>query len=483
MSFDYKKLIENILEIPNEREWFEFKTNNPLIEDLGKYISALSNSACLCNKKFAYLFWGISDNKEVVGTTFDPIKTKKGNQDLENWLQQMLRPTVNFRFDEVDYSGNKVVILTIPCAITEPVKFQNIAYIRVGSHNQKLMDYPDRERCMWNILSNRDFEDGIAADSLSYEEVLSLLDFAKYYEILEKPLPEQKKNFLDALISEKFVLKNDDLSYAVTNLGALLIAKNIKSFPSVARKSVRIIQYKEKDRTETISEIEIKKGYVLGFTEIINQIITILPRNEVIKNAIRQDVPLYPDIAIRELVANALVHQDLTISGTGPTVEIFSDRIEITSPGIPLIDPIRFIDEPPQTRNEKICTFMRRVGICEERGSGIDKVVKYVEMYQLPAPDFKTKTNHTVAYLYAPIPFKEMGREDRVRACYQHASLLYIANQKMTNTSLRERFGLSDKSYTTASKIISDTLQDKLIKPAEQNSASKRDIKYIPFWG
>ncbi len=483
MSFNYKKLIENLLENPNEREWFEFKTNNPLNEGLGKYISALSNSACLCKKEFAYLVWGISDNKDIIGTAVNPLTSKKGNQDLENWLQQMLRPTVNFKFEEVDYNGTRLVVLVIPCALAEPVKFQNVAYIRVGSHNQKLSDYPDRERCMWNILSNKDFEDGIAIDSLSYEEVLSLLDFTKYYEILKLPLPEEKRFFLDALISEKFVLKNDDSSYSITNLGALLIAQNIQSFPTVARKAVRIIQYKGKDRTETISEVEGKKGYISGFSGMMKHIAAILPRNEVIEQAIRQDVPLYPDIAIRELVANALVHQDLTISGTGPTVEIFSDRIEITNPGVPLIDPIRFIDEPPQTRNEKICAFMRRVGICEERGSGIDKVIKSVEIYQLPAPDFKTKTNHTVAFLYAPVPFKEMGREDRVRACYQHASLMYIANQRMTNTSLRERFGLSDKSHTTASKIIADTMQDGLIKQVEQTSASKRDIKYIPFWG
>lgn len=483
MSFNYTNLITNLLENPNEREWFEFKTNNPLKEDMGKYISALSNSACLCNKKCAYLVWGISDSKDIVGTTFNPLIAKKGNQDLENWLQQMLRPTVNFKFEEVEYNEKRLVVLTIPCAIAEPVKFQNVAYIRVGSHNQKLSDFPDRERCMWNILSNKDFEDGIAIDSLSYEEVLEALDFTKYYELLKLPLPEEKKYFLDTLISEKFVLKNDDSSFAITNLGALLIAQNLQMFPTVARKAVRIIQYKGRDRTETISEVQGRKGYVSGFSGMIKHIAAILPRNEVIEQAIRQDVPLYPDIAIRELVANALVHQDLTISGTGPTIEIFSDRIEITNPGIPLIEPIRFIDEPPQTRNEKVCAFMRRVGICEERGSGIDKVVKYVEMYQLPAPDFKIKTNHTVAFLYAPIPFKEMGREDRVRACYQHASLMYIANQRMTNTSLRERFGLSDKSYTTASKIIADTMQDKLIKQVEQASASKRDIKYIPFWG
>lgn len=483
MSFNYNQLIENLLKQQTEKEWFEFKTNNPLHEDIGKYVSALSNSAFLCGRKYAYLIWGIQDDKSVSGTTFNPTTVKIGNEDLENWLQKMLQPKLDFRFIEYVYQGKKLIILTIPVTLTEPVKYKNRAYIRVGSYVKPLDEYPDKERTMWQSLSHQSFEDGIAKDFLSYDEVLELLDYTQYYEKLEKPIPETKAHFLDSLISEHFVCTNDDGSYAVTNLGAILLARNLNSFDNLSRKAVRVIQYKATDRTETTSEIQGQKGYFVGFEGLLGYISNVLPKNEIIAQAIRQNTTLYPLLAIRELVANALVHQDFTIHGTGPTIEIFSDRIEITNPGIPLIETIRFMDEPPQTRNEKICAFMRRVGICEERGSGIDKVVNLAEAYQLPAPDFRAKTNHTVALLFAPIPFKKMDRNDRVRACYQHASLLYIANKKMNNTTLRKRFGLSDKSYTTASKIINDTLHDKLIKPAEQASASKRDNKYIPFWG
>lgn len=111
---------------------------------------------------------------------------------------------------------------------------------------------------------------------------------------------------------------------------------------------------------------------------------------------------MYPPLAIRELVANALIHQDFNLTGTGPMIEIFSDRIEITNPGVPLIDTLRFIDEPPISRNEILASLMRRLNICEERGSGIDKVIFQVEMFQLPAPDFQVTSNHTKAILYAP---------------------------------------------------------------------------------
>ena len=90
-------------------------------------------------------------------------------------------------------------------------------------------------------------------------------------------------------------------------------------------------------------------------------------------------------------MANALIHQDFSLTGTGPTVEIFADRIEVTNPGTPLIDTLRFIDEPPQSRNETLAATMRRLNICEERGSGIDKVISQVELYQLPAGVMKIR--------------------------------------------------------------------------------------------
>lgn len=483
MINDFKYLINELLKEKKETEWIEFKHNNPLFDDIGEYISALSNSAALLRRPYAYLIWGIDDDRNIVGTTFNFATTKNGNEELESWVTRLLKPRINLKYDHCEIDGKTIGILTIPAAHNEPVQFKNKKFIRIGSYKKAMSEYPEKEKALWSILSRHSFEDDVALDGLEYEEALNLLNYNKYYKMLNIPLPEEKKNFLNNFISEKFILKNDDGSYAITNLGALLFANDLNQFEHLKRKAIRIIQYKGKDRTETISEQSGIKGYVAGFEGMIRYINTILPKNEIIEQALRKQLPVYPEIAIRELVANALVHQDLSLSGTSPMVEIFSDRIEITNPGTPLIDTLRFMDEPPQTRNEQLCAFMRRVGICEERGSGIDKVIKSVEIYQLPAPDFKKKTNHTLSIMFAPKPFSKMDKEDRIRACYQHASLLLLSNERMTNSSLRKRFGLADKSYTIVSKILKDTLAAKLIKTADQSSDSKKDIKYIPFWG
>ncbi len=218
---------------------------------------------------------------------------------------------------------------------------------------------------------------------------------------------------------------------------------------------------------------------LLSKTQII---ITQLPTNETITKIFREESKIYPEVAIRELVANAIIHQDFTVSGTSVMIEIFNNRIEITNPGTPLIDINRFIDAAPQSRNEAIASFLRRIKICEERGSGIDRVVFNVELYQLPAPEFIREENATKVILYSYKELSKMSKGDKVRACYQHACLKYVQREQMSNQSIRERFKISDKNYPMASRIIKEALISQLIKEANPESKSRKHAAYLPFW-
>ena len=163
-------------------------------------------------------------------------------------------------------------------------------------------------------------------------------------------------------------------------------------------------------------------------------------------------------------------------------VEIFTDRIEISNPGSPLIDTLRFIDHHPQSRNEKLAALMRRMNICEERGSGIDKVIFNIEVFQLPAPDFIADENFLKVILYGPKTLRQMDKIDKIRACYQHCALKFVSGENMTNLSLRERFNIQEKNYPTASRIITDTIAEGLIKDYGPGKKSKKYARYIPFW-
>lgn len=168
------------------------------------------------------------------------------------------------------------------------------------------------------------------------------------------------------------------------------------------------------------------------------------------------------------------------MQGTSPLIEIFNNRLEITNPSVPLIDKSRFIDHPPIFRNEKLASFMRRIGVCEERGSGYDKVVFETEVYQLPSPEIDIYNDHTKVILYAHKDYAKIIKEDRYRACYLHACLKRVNRGYMTNSSLRERFKSTQKQFYI-SKLLSETRAIGLIRISE-DSTSDKNRKYVPFW-
>jgi len=321
----------------------------------------------------------------------------------------------------------------------------------------------------------------MALESVTDDLVLKLLDYPAYFDLLNQSLPEGRKGILSALAADKLVKKNDAGQWSITNLGAILFAKKLQDFPILSRKSVRLILYKSNSKLETIREITGNKGYAIGFEGLIDYLKTLLPSNEEIGKAFREEVPMYPELALRELVANAIIHQDFTITGTGPMIELFDNRLEITNPGVPLVDTQRFLDTPPQSRNEALASFMRRIGICEERGSGIDKVITEIEVYQLPAPIFEQTAQHTRAVLFAHKAYKDMDVEDRVRACYQHCCLRYVNREPMNNASVRERFGIEEHNKAQASNIIKETIRNGLIRAYDPTVGAK-SRRYVPFW-
>jgi ATP-dependent DNA helicase RecG len=479
-----KSLILSLVKIPHETEWIEFKRNNQNPDEIGEYISALANSAMLHQQQMAYIIWGVDDeNHEIVGTDFKPKLQKVGNQELENYLSCLLSPKIDFRIHELDIIEDKrMVLFALPAASSLPINFKGAEYIRVGSYKKKLKDHPEKERELWQLFSNHTFEKAVAIENVTANEVLKLIDYPAYFQITEQNLADDKNAIIDRLLSEKFIISRLVDRFDITNLGAILFAKNLGDFDRLSRKIVRVVFYQGRDRTQTQRELSWVEGYAIAFEKIIIAIDDRLPQNEHIGRAFRASIKMYPEIAIRELIANAIIHQDFSISGTGPIVEIFEDRIEITNPGVPLIDTMRFIDNPPQSRNESLASFMRRINICEERGSGIDKVVKNIEIFQLPAPNFAAIDKFTKSTLFAYQKLNNMSKDDKVRACYQHACLRFVSNDQMTNSSLRERFSIDDKNYSIASRIISDTLEAGLIKSFDPDSTSKKHAKYVPCW-
>ena len=472
--------IEQLRKSP-ESENIEFKKNYNGHKAIGEYISGLANATALSGDKYAYMTWGIDDTtREIVGTRFKPSTKMVKELQLEKWLRKYLSNGVQFNFYELEVDGKNVVLLEVSPALQAPVSFERKRFDRIGESLTLLA--PGREQQLWSILKDDHFEDQIARDRVNDEEVLNLLDIDEYFNLLDDQQVPTDKNRVLKFLERDGLIASDFGQWNITNLGAILLARNLADFPSLERKAVRVIQYEGKGKTKFLKEGEAIRGYAVGINELLDYIEDQLPMEDAVQGGVRKSVQKFPiKEAIRELVANALIHQDFSIAGTGPTVEIFDDRIEITNPGKPLIDTQQFVNEHPRSRNEKLAREMRLFKICEERGSGIDRVIAEIELRQLPAPTFESTGNSTRVKLFSFRPTQMMSKSEINRACYWHACLKYAESDHLTNASLRARFGIEDKNKATVSRHIREAVKAGLIKPFDKD-ASKKTMRYVPFW-
>jgi len=477
-----ERLVRELCKYSEELPWLEFKHDNYTPETIGEDISALANGATLDEKSCAYFIWGIDDlTHQVVGTSYNLQNLKKGREELENWLRGLLSKNADFEYQTVEMDNVTVGVMKIQCATSQPVTFQKNEYIRVGSYTKKLKDYPALQSRLWSRLHNTHFEDLPVREDLPLIDAMRMIDYGIYFDLIGIPQPTSSEGIAHYLTEEGIIAKQDNGLYSITNLGAILFAKRLSDFPKISRKAIRVVQYKSNNRMEMLKEDVGGKGYVVGFEGLLKFVEALIPTQEVIAGALREKRTAYPLLAIREAVANALIHQDFSISGTGPTVEIFSNRLEITNSGTPLVDVQRIIDNPPKSRNEKLAALMRRLRMCEELGTGWDKIVMSCELVQLAAPKIELFEESTRVTLFSEISFSSLSPEDKLRACYMHACVLHVQGEQLTNSSLRTRFGLPQSSSGSISRLIKEAVEQRLIKPLDPGTSNKY-MKYVPIW-
>ena len=475
-------LIKELAKQPQETTWLEFKLNNDKPDMVGEDICALANAAALADRDKAYFIWGVDNvTHELKGTSFNWRTAKIGNEEFESWLRHSLSPNANFEFDSVYFDQKWFGVLEISAAIGSTVMFKKEEYIRIGSYTKRLNDCPAVKKELWSKLRYRDFETQAAKKDLELSQALDLLDYPTYFSLLKKSIPEGHNNIAHDLLEDELLKKQDNGLYTITNLGAVLFARHLADFSSVSRKAIRVAQFAGKSKIDLLKDYTGQKGYAIGFEGLMEYLKALLPSKEVITGAIRNTKGIYPEIALRETIANALIHQDFSISGTGPVVEVYADRIEICNPGAPLIDIERIIDTPPKSRNEKLASMMRRLKMCEELGTGWDKIVATCELMQLPSPIIQVYEENTKVTLFSFIPYASLTSDAKLRACYFHACLSYITQEPMNNSSLRRRFGIDEKNSSGISRLLKEAVEKGLIRPVDPDTAP-RYKRYVPYW-
>lgn len=123
----------------------------------------------------------------------------------------------------------------------------------------------------------------------------------------------------------------------------------------------------------------------------------------------------------------------------------------------------------------------RRFRICEERGTGFQKVVQAIELFGMPPLRITPEQTTFSVTLSAPRKFADMETPERIEACYQHAVLQYLSSQTLTNTTLRERFKLHDKQRNAITNLIGEAVAAGRLKRKDTSSGNKF-AEYLPYW-
>ena len=180
---------------------------------------------------------------------------------------------------------------------------------------------------------------------------------------------------------------------------------------------------------------------------------------------------------VKELILNALIHQDFTIDGSGVMIECFSNRIEITNPGAPLIDVNKIADSHHLSRNPKLVNLMDKLGFNNDLTAGWDTVIQTCEKYCLPAPGFKIFDEFTQVTVYPPTEFKDISFDEKLWTCFLHALYCLKQNEFMTKSSLKKRFGLKSNQNYSISKLIKSAIDKNLLAIVDPTVTSR----YLKF--
>ena len=474
-------LEKSLGKIPSELNEIDWKASlSPKNDKLCKHITAFSNLP-----GGGFLVFGVDDKTAaILGITkpdADIIVER-----LASLCRDGVDPLVSIDHSIETFRGEELLFVHIKESAVKPVhiKSQTIeeSYIRSGGTTRKA----SRQEIGALMLNSKTptWEELHSSKLLNEVEIITLLEYDKILDLLKKPIPTNIPEIIKWLEDEKMIVDVDGKGYYISNFGAISAAKDLNKFDGLSRKALRLIKYEGKNKSAGSKEYPGTKGYAIGFEGLIQFVKGLLPGSEVIKNALREETSVYPEIALRELIANILIHQDFTIRGTGPMIEIFEDRIEFTNPGklLPSKKIDRLIRTTPESRNEILAAAFRRYNICEERGSGFEKAVSSIELFGLPPLRFEETDNSFKVTMYSPRKFADMSNDERIEACYQHSIIQYYGNGGFNNTSLRKRFGMHDKQAAQISKLIKEAIDAGKIKLKDPDSESKKFTLYVPYW-
>lgn len=398
---ELRKTVEDLVKLPAETEWVEFKVNNVNPQEIGEYISALSNSACLHNQSYGYLVFGVQNKThKIVGTGFRPKTEKVGNEELENWLTHLLDPRIDFNIGQISMDGKDMILFRVDATPNIPVKFKGMAYVRIGSYKKKLKEHPEKERKIWQ-KGGEDWSaqicEGAALSDLDPQAVKK----ARHeYKLKNPKLSSDVDEWDDNSFLNKAKLA---INGRITRAAILLLGK-LESEHYISPSVAKISWILKDERNHEKDYEHLGPPFILNADVVLSKIRNLkyrfLPDNTLFPVEILQ----YEPYVIREALHNSIAHQDYEFQSRIIVVEK-PDELIFTNAGnfIPgSVEEVIRTDAPQKYyRNAFLAEAMVNLNMIDTIGGGIKKMFQIQKDRFFPLPTYKLEKQSEVTVIVA----------------------------------------------------------------------------------
>jgi len=369
-------LIEHLDVILSEGETYsvEFKQNpdKTVVEEVCAFANASGGK----------IYIGITDENVLVGT------------DISNRARAQLRDTIEKVDPQVDYSieidkENKVFVVTVSEGNNKPYQCPTGFYLRMGAGKQKLsrnhiLEFFKREgNVRYDSIVRGDLPVLHKFNQTAYERYLNMAGISK---VLDQ----------DTVLRNLNCIADVDGKTVFTNAGALFFRDNEED---VIFDHARIVCALFKGNTRV--HILDAQHYHADIVSNIDNAVLFMKRNlrmrYVIKTVQREEILELPEVAFKEAIVNAVCHRNYFETGANISVEIYDDRVEITSPGgLPSGVTKSNFGTVSIRRNPLIASLLYRIDYVERMGTGIRRMKEATESIGAPDPEYHDDTFFTV---------------------------------------------------------------------------------------
>lgn len=398
MKNDREELLRVLSSENASPEEIIFDNEEPNPDVIGKFISGIANSSAKNDKDFGLLIWGVNTiTGNIDGSYFDPESLIIEGKSLPTWLQDLTENNVEFDFTSLDLDGVNLVILEVLKPLTEHVTFKGREYF-IEDGRPKEVDLEEDESVTQNV--SNDIERASYSENNNpkinirpLNELLDSLDFETYFELMDESIPADEIAVANVL-QKAGIIGFDSLEngYYLTNVGALALSKSLSEHPGLRRRHLILKRYSGINKGGNCDKRVFDSGYLVSIGQAIRAIQELTRMPDPITGEADVEPSPYPIRAIRELVVNALLHQDLDGSNDeygSPLIEIFDDRIEISNTANIKINIATLVNTQPWIRNVELYALFAKVSLCGNKEHGWELVIDGCEQAQLPSPSIE----------------------------------------------------------------------------------------------